>query len=303
MARKDYYEILGVQRDAGEEEIKKAYRSLARKYHPDLHPGNKEMEARFKEINEAYSVLGDPKKRSDYDLMGHATFPPGMGGFPGAEPGGWYEDFGFGEAAGRGGFEDIFADIFGVKGRRRGTQRGADIEYNLRLDFVHAAKGADIKVTIARRDGSKEALTVKIPAAVSTGARVRVAGKGDIGYEGGPNGDLFIIIDVTPHPYFRRVGNDIYLDAPVTIREAIEGARLTVPTIDGPTTIKMPPGTESGQRLRIKGKGVYGHEGGGRGDEYVVVNIALPKRIQEPSKGLIEEFEKINPYEPRKGLW
>ncbi len=311
MAHKDFYETLGVSRDATEDEIKKAYRSLARKYHPDLHSGNKEMEARFKEINEAYGVLGDPKKRSDYDLGGYSRFEPGMGGGypPGGANEGWYDEFGFGDAAGVAGgaggrgFDDIFAEVFGVRGRRRGTQRGADIEYGLSLDFLHSVKGADIKTTISRRDGSRETLTVKIPPGVKTGSRVRVPAKGDLGYDGGPNGDLFIIMDVRPHQYFRRIDNDIYVDVPVTIREAVSGARLEVPTIDGTATIKMAPGTQSGQKLRIKGKGVYGHEGAGRGDEYVVINMVLPKKIDARAKALVDEFEKINPYEPRKGLW
>ncbi|MEK6530890.1 MAG: DnaJ C-terminal domain-containing protein [Deltaproteobacteria bacterium] len=308
MAQKDFYEILGVSRDATEDEIKKAYRSLARKYHPDLHPGNKEIEARFKEINEAYGVLSDQKKRTDYDLGGYSRFEPGMGGGPGGYPPGgvhegWYDEFGVGDAAGTRGFDEIFAEVFGVRGRRRGTQRGADIEYGLSLDFLHSVKGADIKTTISRRDGSRETMTVKIPAGVKTGSRVRVPAKGDLGYDGGPNGDLFIIIDVKPHQYFRRVDNDIYVDVPVTIKEAVSGAKIEVPTIDGPTTIRISPGMQGGQKLRIKGKGVYGHEGAARGDGYVVMNIVLPKKIDARAKALADEFDKINPYEPRKGLW
>ncbi len=309
MANKDYYEILGVSRNATDEEIKKAYRNLARKYHPDLHPDKKaEMEAKFKEINEAYSVLIDPKKRSDYDLTGRVTFEPGMGGYP---PGAGfpYDDLGgFGGGFG-GGFEDIFGEIFGRPGRRRGIQRGADIEYHLEVDFMHAVKGTEVRITVTRRDGSSEKMTVKIPPGIKTGSRVRVAGKGDLGYESGPNGDLFIITSVKPHQYFRRVGNDIHVDVPVTINEAALGAEVEVPTIDGPTRIKIPAGTQGGQNLRIKGKGVYYVEEAygvlekKRGDEYVAINVCVPKKLDERSRELLEEFSSINPYEPRKGLW
>ncbi|MBI5887220.1 MAG: DnaJ domain-containing protein [Deltaproteobacteria bacterium] len=305
MASKDYYEILGVQRNATDEEIKKAYRALARKYHPDLHPNNKkEMEAKFKEINEAYSVLGEPKKRSDYDLTGQAVFEPGMGGqYP--PPGFEYEDFGpFGGMGG--GFEDIFSEIFGgrgARGGRRGAQRGADLEYSLNLDFINAAKGADVKVTVTRRSKKAETITVKIPPGVESGARVRVAGKGDEGIDGGPNGDLYIITVVKPHPYFKRVENDVYLDCPVTIKEAVLGGEVKVPTIYGFSTIKIPQGTQSGQKMRLKGKGILSPFSGLKGDEYVIVNIATPKKTDQRAKELIEELDKINPYEPRKGLW
>jgi DnaJ-class molecular chaperone len=297
---KDYYEILGVPRGATEEEIKKAYRALARKLHPDLHPGDKAVESRFKEINEAYAVLSDPRKRSDYDLTGSVTFEPGMGGFPGPAGGGFgFEGYGFGDA---GGFEDIFSEIFGAKGGRRAARKGADIEYHLKLDLPHAAKGTEVKVTVSRRSGT-ETLTVKIPPGIRTGSKVRVTGKGDDGYEGGPPGDLYIVTDVAPHPYFRRVDNDIYVDVPVTVREAALGAEVQVPTIDGPATIKIPPGTQGGQKLRLKGKGMHGMRPSERGDEYIVVNIALPKRLDQRSRGLLDEFMEINPYEPREGLW
>lgn len=301
---KDYYDILGVGRNATEEEIKKAYRSLARKFHPDLHPENrKEMETRFKEINEAYQVLSDPKKRSNYDLTGQAGFEPGMGGGPaGYPPGGVsYEDFGFG--GGFGGFEDIFSEVFGRGGgRRRVAQKGQDLEYRLELEFLQAVRGTELKVTISRQ-GRPEALTVKIPPGIKTGSRVRVAGKGEEGFGGGPPGDLYIVTTVRPHAYFSRVEQDIYVDVPITIKEALFGAEIEVPTIDGPTRIKVPSGIHGGQKLRIKGRGVY-RQRGERGDEYVILNVATPKKIEdERSRELIEEFMKLNPYEPRKGLW
>ena len=293
---KDYYETLGVARNATEDDLKKAYRNLARKFHPDLHPEKKaEMEAKFKEINEAYGVLSDPKKRSDYDLTGSASYEPGMGkGYP--PPGGsvHFEDFGFGNI---GGFEDVFSEIFG-RGGRRGPRKGSDLEYSITLDFMQAVKGAEVRISVPKR-GGVETITVKIPPGVKGGGRVRVPGKGEPG-EGG-SGDLYIITEVQPHRYLRRVDNDIYVDVPITIKEAVLGADIKVPAIDGMTTIKVPPGIRSGQRLRIKGKGVY--VAGGRGDEYVIIQIAAQKASDNRSKELIEEFSRINPYDPRKGLW
>ncbi|MBZ0220949.1 MAG: DnaJ domain-containing protein [Candidatus Methylomirabilis sp.] len=294
---KDYYATLGVPRNASEEEIKKAYRKLAREFHPDLHPDKRaEMEAKFKEINEAYQVLNDPKKRADYDLTGHVGFETGTGA-PGYAPGGVnFEEFGFGF----GGFEDIFSELFG-RGRagRRVAQRGEDLEYRLTLDFIQSVKGAETEITIPRPSGA-ESLKVRIPPGVVTGSRVRVAGKGGEGLAGGPRGDLYILIAVRPHPYFRRENRDIYLDVPITLKEALIGAEIEVPTIDGNVRIKVPAGTQSGQMLRVKGKGAYGRE---RGDEYAVIKIMVPKKVDDRSRELIEEFESRNPYEPRKGLW
>lgn len=293
---KDYYETLGVARNATEDDIKKAYRNLARKFHPDLHPEKKaEMEAKFKDINEAYGVLSDPKKRSDYDLTGSVSYEPGMGGgYPPPGGGVHFEDFGFGNV---GGFEDVFSEIFG-RGARRGPRKGSDLEYSVTLGFMQAVKGAEVRISVPRRGGS-ETITVKIPPGVKSGGRVRVPGKGEQG-DGGP-GDLYIITEVEDHKYFRRVDKDIYVDVPINIKEALLGADIQVPTIDGMTTIKVPPGIKSGQKLRIKGKGVYG--AGGRGDEYVIIQIAAQKAADSRSKELIEEFSRINPYDPRKGLW
>lgn len=297
MASKDYYETLGVKRNATDDEIKKAYRNLAKKYHPDLHPGNKTFEAKIKEINEAYSVLSDPKKKSDYDLTGHAVFEQGFGGF---RP----EGFDF-RSAGQdfeaGGIEDLFGDIFGGRGRKR-TQRGTDVIYEAEVDFLGAAKGTELKLDFGKRTGH-ESLTVKIPPGVDTGSKVRVAGRGETGSGGAPSGDLYIAITVRPHPYFRRVESDIYVDIPINVKEAVLGAEVSVPTIEGFTTIKIPPGTQGGQKLRIKGKGVFGTHARFRGDQYVVMNIAVPKKVDAESKELIERFAEINPYEPRKNLW
>ncbi len=301
MAKKDYYEILGISRNAAEEDIKKTYRELAKKYHPDLHPGNKAMEARFKEINEAYEILKDPKKREQYDRFGSAAFEPGFQGartytYPGGAGGGTVnvEDFGFD----LGGIEDIFGDIFGRKTRAgKGPLKGEDVESVLEIDFERAINGAEVRLTI-----SGEKLTVKIPAGVKDGSRVKVAGKGRLGMMGGHAGDLYIVIKINPHPYFRRENDDIYIDVPITITEAALGAKVHIPTIDGKTLLVIPPGTQSGQRLRLTGKGVPHIKGIGRGDQYVIIKITAPKDLDEKSKGLLQEFQKLNPYDPRRGV-
>lgn len=303
MAKRDYYEILGVGRNASEDEIKKAYRELAKKYHPDLHPGNKAMEARFKEINEAYEVLKDPKKREQYDRFGGAVFEPGFEGARRAytyPPGGAVnlEDLGFDF----GGLEDIFGDIFGRKARpQRGypqrPSRGEDVEYVLEVGFEQALHGAEVRLTI-----NGEKITVKIPAGVKDGSRVRVAGKGKGGVLGGPPGDLYIVTKVKAHPYFSREDDDIYLDVPITITEAALGTKVHIPTIDGKTLLVIPPGTQSGQRLRLKGKGALHIKDKGRGDQYVIIKIITPKDLDEKSKGLLQEFQRLNPYDPRENM-
>ncbi len=301
MAKKDYYEILGISRDAIEEDIKKAYRELAKKYHPDLHPGNKAMEARFKEINEAYEILKDPKKREQYDRFGSAAFEPGFQDartytYPGGSGGRTVnvEDFGFDI----GGLEDTFGDIFGRRTRaQRGPLRGEDVEYVLEIDFDRAIHGAEVRLTI-----SGEKLTVKIPAGVRDGSRVKVAGKGRPGITGGHAGDLYIVTKIKPHPYFRRENDDIYIDVPITITEAALGAKVNIPTIDGKTLLVIPPGTQSGQKLRLTGKGVLHIKGIGRGDQYVTIGITAPKGLDEKSKGLLQEFQKLNPYDPRRDM-
>lgn len=302
MAKKDYYEILGVSRNATEDDIRKAYRELAKKYHPDLHPGDKTMEARFKEINEAYEVLRDPKKKEQYDRFGSAVFEPG---FQGAGtytyPGGAgrtvnIEDFGFDI----GGIEDIFGDIFDKREKSRWTKGpigGEDVEYGLEISFEQAIKGAEARFTV-----NGEKITVKLPAGVKDGSRVRVPGKGRSGFAEGRRGDLYIVTKVKPHPYFRRENDDIYLDVPITVTEAALGAKVHIPTIDGKTLLVIPPGTQSGQKLRLKGKGVRHIKDKDRGDQYVIIRIVLPKDINQKSKNLLEEFQKLNPYDPRQGM-
>ncbi len=301
MAGKDYYQILGVSKTATDEEIKKAYRQLAKKYHPDLHPNDKDAEAKFKEVGEAYGVLIDHEKRKRYDMGERVAFE-GAPGWPGGAGGPFGGGFDFSNfEADLGGMEDIFGEFFGRR-PERGPSRGRDIEYALDIDFMHAVKGTEVEVTVRREQGS-EKIKVKIPAGVSEGSRVRIAGKGMAGSGGAPAGDLFIVMRVRGHKYFTRRGDDIYVEVPVTMSEAALGADIKVPTIDGLTTIKIPPGTQSGQKLRIKGKGAPSPKDKKKGDEFVTIKIVLPEKISAKGKELIEEFDEINHYEPRRNLW
>lgn len=300
MPKKDYYGLLGVGKTATEEEIKKAYRSLAKKYHPDLHPGDKAAETKFKEINEAYETLSDREKRRAYDLGERVMFEGAPEGWPGWRgPFGGFERTNFDESIG--GIEDIFSEVFGGA-RKRGPRKGKDIEYTLEIDFLHAIKGTEVELTLRRAEAA-EKVKVRIPPGVKDGSKVKVKAKGSPGAEGGPSGDLYIVTHVRPHAYFKRIDDDIYTDVPVTVSEAVLGAAIEVPTIDGFTRIKVPSGTQSGQKLRLKGKGAPSLGGGARGDAYVVLNIKMPPHVDETGKKLIAEFERTNPYEPRSGLW
>lgn len=305
MAHKDYYDILGVAKDADAEEIKKSFRTLAKKFHPDRNPGNKQAEARYKEITEAYSVLSDPKKRAHYDMAGSMPLEPGGAyGRPGGvgDMGGFNAgDFGFGN------IEDIFKNMFEGRGAPTGgpgvhrQRKGTDIEHAVSLDFMHAVKGAEVKVTVTR-GAHTEKMVVKIPPGVEDGSRVKFAGRGNPGRGGSEPGDLYITTRVGEHEYFKRKGADIYLDVPVTIEEALLGATVEVPTLSGTTKVKIEPGTQSGIKLRLKGKGAP-RLSGGHGDMYLVVHVTLPHNIDKRSVQLIREFGKINPYDPRAGLW
>jgi curved DNA-binding protein len=334
MAQKDYYNTLGVGRKASEAEIKKAYRSLAKKYHPDVNKDNKAAEEKFKEVQEAYDTLGDKKKREQYDMFGSAGAYAGANGFGGGGPyyysstsggAGVPPDFDFstffgGGRASAGGAsqsfrgEDVgnlFGDLFGMggfgkgrgkAGRQRGPEPGADRYYTMEVDFLEACLGKTTQISLPEgRKTSK--INVKIPAGVDNGSKIRLAGKGEPSSNGGKPGDLYIEIRVHPHPYFTRQGEDIYLQVPITVGEAVSGASIEVPTIDGKIHMKIPPGTQGGQKFRLKEKGVPHPKGEGRGDQYVVAQIQIPKDIKEDGKKLIEEFEKTNPLEPRKHLF
>ncbi|MEW6126684.1 MAG: DnaJ C-terminal domain-containing protein [Acidobacteriota bacterium] len=296
MSKKDYYAALGVSRNAKPEEIKKAYRKLARKYHPDVNPGDKVAEEKFKDISEAFDILSDEKKRGIYDKFGYysdniTAEAAAGGGF----------DFSRFDA---GNFQDVFSEIFSnLRGRASQAytqaERGADLEYPVSISFDDAMHGTTLNVEIPRTHG-REKISVKIPAGVDTGSRIRVAGKGNNGLFGGAAGDLFIVTNVGQHPYFKRKGDNIYCTIPITVPEAALGAKIEVPTIGGKARLKIPPGTQSGQRFRLREKGVPSLRGDGmRGDQYVEVKIVLPKVISEETKELLHEYAKKNPENPR----
>lgn len=370
---KDYYEILGVRRDASAEEIRKAYRRLARKYHPDLNPGDKAAEERFKVVQEAYDVLSDPKKRQMYDTYGFYS----ESGFPGAgQPGAGPQGFGFGgfdfESFGRQGgfgtsFSDLFSQFFGSRreARRRTPEKGTDLEYSLNIDFWQAIKGTQVRLNIRRLDtcqgcrgtgesggaasvcpqcnGSgnvtqlvgamrfsltcprcggtgraarpcpacggdgrvpvNETVDVRIPPGASTGSRLRVAGKGNAGTMGAPSGDLYITVRVEEHPLFRREGDDIYIKVPVSVWEAGLGARIEVPTVDGRALLKIPQGTQNGQKFRLREKGVFNSRKNTRGDQIVEIEVQTPDVRDERVRELLRQLSTIDTADPRAELW
>jgi molecular chaperone DnaJ len=406
--RKDYYEILGVKKNASAEEIRKAFRKLARKYHPDVNPGDKSAEEKFKTLSEANDVLSDPKKRKIYDQVGFysdnidaataeayarggPTGAGGFGGVPGGGPGpggqGVPFDFGgfdfsdmfenaqrsgrsgsTGATGGGGGFRDIFSGIFGG-GRgaqaETGPEPGTDLEYQVQVPFWTAIRGGVMRLNISRLDvcgtchgqGFQEApgkcpecggtgqitqtggrmkfnvqcprchgtgknittcptchgegrlsktepMEVRIKAGTRDGQRIRLQGKGNAGTHGGPAGDLYAIIRTEEHPIFRREGDDIYLAVPVSVTEAGLGAKIEVPTIDGRALLKIPPGTQSGQKLRLREKGVpSATREGDRGDEIVEIAVTVPMPRDERTKELLRELAKLNPEDPRAELW
>jgi molecular chaperone DnaJ len=363
---RDYYQILGVDRKASAAEIKRAYRKLARKFHPDLNPGDKSAEAKFKEIQEAYSVLSDPKKKSQYDQFGFVGDQPPQGPGQRAYSSG-FEGFDF-SGTGTSSFADFFENLFGRGGRAApaGPVRGEDLHYTMKIGFEEAVNGSQTRIQLSRlvhcqacqgsghlhpsgktrcpacggsgrahlqrgsmkfattcpvcqgtgtsrgqecRDcrgeglGQKtEFINVKIPAGVDNGSRVRVPGKGNAGPNGGPSGDLFISIEVAPHAIFRREGSHILLKVPVTVPEATLGARIEVPTLQGKTTIKIPPGTKSGQKFRLKQMGAPIPGGRTRGDELIEVTIVPPPADDRRIRELMEELAKISGENPREKM-
>jgi len=365
MAKRDYYEVLGLRRGASENEIKRAYRKLARRYHPDVNPGDKAAEGKFKELSAAYEVLSDAEKRRQYDQFGHDGFARATGGpQPGAGFGGidfGRTDFGTG---GIGALGEFFSGLFGGQAgvRTDASLKGEDLHYSLDINFIDAVRGLATEVTlqkhspcdVCRGTGAKpgsrletcpdcggsgrrpgrglrrtvepcprchgngkigqescracggrgatfgtERIAVKIPGGVDTGSRIRLQGKGEPGQNGGPPGDLYIVTRVRPHPVLERKGDNLHVEVPITITEAALGARIEVPTIDGMTTMRIPPETSSGQVFRLRAKGVQHLKGGGQGDQFVTVKIIAPKNLDVRSQDLLREFARLNPDDPR----
>jgi len=302
MAAKDYYNILGVGKHANDEEIKRAFRKLAMKYHPDRNPNKKEAEERFKEINEAYAVLSDKEKRKQYDAFGAEGFHQRF----------TQEDIfrGFD-------FDDILSNLFGGRGRResrfggrsgfdfgdvfgrqsgyqdmgRMPQRGEDIVYEMVISLEEAASGGEKRISY-RKNGKIEEVSVKIPRGIPSGKKLRLPGKGMEGKNGGPPGDLYLQVSIREHPLFSREGDDLTVEREINFSEAVLGTTIEVPTLEGMKKVKIPPGTQSHTKMRLKGLGLPHFQREGKGDEYVRVIVKVPKKVTEKSRGLIQELTK-----------
>lgn len=314
----DLYTILGVPKNASAETIKKAYRKLAGKLHPDKNPGDKKIEDRFKQVNHAHEVLSDAKKRTLYDEFGEEGLREGFDPervrayrqwstrqARGAPPGGRYvgepqdlEDLFSGGGAG---FGDLFGDVIGRTRRHRGPTKGADLESEITIDFGSALRGTTVELH-SQRSGSSP-VTVRIPAGAAEGSRVRIPGQGGPSPNGGPNGDLVLTTHVTPHPYFRREGDDLHLDLPIAVAEAYHGAKVKVPTVDGAVTLKVPERTQSGNVVRLRGKGVA-RKGRDPGDLFVHFLIRIPTDGRPEVGELIERLAKLeeDAGDPRKDI-
>ena len=330
MAKRDYYDVLGVSKSASADDIKRAHRKLARKLHPDV---NKDAgaPAKFAEVQEAYDVLSDEDKKKKYDQFGHAAANGGGsaedmyeqfrrqtgGGRPGGQ-GVSPEDFGTGGfdfggmgggtggAAGSEQYGSVFDQLFGGRGpfgrgggrkRHPDAERGTDLEHPVTLTFEQAARGTSLPLRLSMGD-QVETIDIKVPAGVKDGSRVRIKGKGN--RAGGEPGDLFIVVTVTPHAYFKRSGLDVNLDLPLSLYEAILGTSVTVPTLDGPVTLKIPPGTGSGAKVRVKGRGVKMKDE--VGDQFCVVKIVLPKNLTAEEQATIQALQQAHPLTPRENI-
>ena len=310
----DYYKALGVKRSASQQEIEKAYRKLARKHHPDLNPDDKTAAEKFKKIQAAYDVLNDPEKRKLYDRYGSDFEAAGGGraweafrggggpeGFEGVD---FSQLFGQGGGAGGiGGIEDLLRQFTGRgrRGRRGQTfTRGMDLQHELQVPFTTSITGGQAQLSIRRSDGHVETLTVKIPPGIEDGQTIRLRSQGVPSSAGGPPGDLLIKVHVAKHPYFHRQGNDLEVAVPVTLAEAARGAKVDIPTPKGIITLKVPPGTSSGKRLRLKGMGVASQSG--LGDLYAEIQIALPETLDDDALELIRRLDRLHPHNPRADL-
>lgn len=302
MAKQDYYNVLGVTRKATGDEIKKAYRKLAMQYHPDKNQGNKQAEEKFKQITEAYEVLSDEQKRANYDRFGHEGAQQGFGGNP------FGGGFGGGPRSGPQGdpfqdiFGEVFGDIFGAGGRSGGFNqrsrptKGTDLRYTLNLSFEEATQGCEKSIQFIRIRNQKEESTkllVTVPAGVKQGQRLKLRGEGDGGGASSPSGDLYVIINIQEHNLFKREGNDCVVEVPVKFTDAILGAQIEIPTLTGKAAIKIPPGTLSGQILRLKGKGFTKVGGFGTGDMLVKVIVDTPSEVSSEQRALLERLNQL----------
>jgi len=302
MASRDYYDILGVSKNASDGELKRAYRKLAMKYHPDRNPNKKEAEERFKEINEAYAVLSDKEKRKQYDTFGAEGFRQRFTqedifrGFDFDDilsnlfGGRGKREFRFG---GKGGsdFGDFFSGQYGHRDMGRMPQKGEDVLYELTISLEEAAFGGEKRISY-RKNGRVEEVSVKIPRGIPSGKRLRLTGKGIEGKNGGPPGDLYLQVSIAEHPIFSRERNDLIVEKEINFSEAVLGTTIEVPTLEGMKKVKIPPGTQSHTKMRLKGLGIPHFQKEGKGDEYVKVIVRIPNRVTEKSRGLIQELAK-----------
>jgi len=307
MNGKDYYKILGVGRRASAKEIKQAYRRLARKYHPDVNPGDKDAERKFKEISEAYEALSDKDKRAQYDRFGHLgdawrrAPAPGQPGAPGGDFTWHTADFGGQPEAP--GFGDVFEMFFGA-GPGRGhartvTAKGQDLRQEVEISLEEAAGGTQRTAVVTGPDGKTKRLEVKIPAGVRDGAKIRVAGEGGPGMGGGAPGDLYIMPRIRPHPRYERKGDDLHMELPVTFAEAALGGQVDMPTLWGKVTMRVPSGSSSGRTLRLGNLGMPRLHGNGRGDLFVKLRVTVPKNLTDDERRLIERLRELRPENPR----
>lgn len=307
MAKRDYYEILGVPRSVSGDELKKTFRKLALKYHPDKNPGDKVAEDRFKEASEAYEVLSDPDKRKMYDQYGHMAM--GQAGGPGRSdrP---FEGFNF-RYSGQGGqggdfnqdiFGEFFGDLFGNSGSQRSKaeffrkNRGADLRYTLMITLEEAFGGVEKTISFIRKRNQNEEpakLAVSIPAGVREGQRLKLRGEGDSGVGGGAAGDLYVIIQIQDHPLFKRKENDVTLDLPISFVDAILGAQVEIPTLQGKALLKIPEGCHSGQVLRLKGRGFSSAQGGVAGDMLIKILVDVPPKLTEEQRALVTQLSSL----------
>jgi len=321
-SEKDLYAVLGVPRDADAPAIKRAYRKLAQKYHPDMNADDPAAEERFKKISQAYAVLSDPERRKSYDEFGHVAADPNFdaeaarrarasfGGSSGAFEdlfgafGGGRRDFGGGGTGDLGGmFENLFD---GGQQRAPRRRRGADLETSLELEFAEAALGTEKRINVTRpgSDGlpQSENLSLRVPPGVDDGARIRLAGKGRPGPGGGPPGDLYARVRVRPHPLFRREGQDIHLEVPVSVGEAVLGTEFEIPTLEGRVTLRIPPGSDGGSKLRLRDKGIPAAAGKPTGHLYVTIRIRVPKQLDDETRRKYEELAGSDPTDLRDDL-